>query len=128
MSSPSLPSKPWAELTPEERMERRWPQPVRIGDLIGLPLLDYFDRTLGRVKIVDRTTAGKIRLVVEHGVWLGLSRRRVAVPLEVVAIAGRQLALLDISREDFFLAPPWGSNESQELPANDMTRIALYRR
>src|SRR5258708_26750679 len=30
-------------LSPEEKMRRRFPQPVRVGDLIGLPLLDWDD-------------------------------------------------------------------------------------
>ena len=30
-------------LSPEEKMGRRFPQPVRVGDLIGLPLLDWDD-------------------------------------------------------------------------------------
>src|SRR5258708_25333072 len=34
-------------LSPEEKMRRRFPQPVRVGDLIGLPLLDWDDSTIG---------------------------------------------------------------------------------
>ena len=29
----TVPATPLAELTPEERMQRRFPQPVRVGDL-----------------------------------------------------------------------------------------------
>ena len=32
-------------MTPAERMQARFPQPVRVGDLIGLPLLDDLDGT-----------------------------------------------------------------------------------
>ena len=34
----------------EARMQMRFPQPVRVGDLIGLPVLDDGDSTLGRVR------------------------------------------------------------------------------
>src|SRR5690242_20709561 len=46
-------------LSPEEKMQRRYPQWVRAGDLIGLPVLDDDDRTLGRVMTVVRTSGGK---------------------------------------------------------------------
>jgi len=42
-------------LSPEEKMRRRFPQPVRVGDLIGLPLLDWDDSTIGYVRHVVRT-------------------------------------------------------------------------
>ena len=31
------------ELTPEQKMQKRFPHPVRVGDLIGLPVLDDDD-------------------------------------------------------------------------------------
>ena len=46
-------------LSPEEKMRRRFPQPVRVGDLIGLPVLDWDDSTLGYVRHVVRMPEGK---------------------------------------------------------------------
>src|ERR1700726_3985185 len=54
-------------LSHEEAMRRRFPQPVRVGDLIGLPVLDWGDSTIGRVRQVVRTPAGKIALIVGVG-------------------------------------------------------------
>src|SRR5262245_56189994 len=51
-------------LSPEQKMQRRYPQWVRVGDLIGLPVLDDDDRTLGRVQSVVRAPGGKIQLIV----------------------------------------------------------------
>lgn len=48
------------KLSPEERMRRRFPQPARVRDLIGLPLLDWSDNTLGYVQRVVRTRDGRI--------------------------------------------------------------------
>jgi hypothetical protein len=115
-------------LTPEQKMQRRYPQPVKVGDLIGLPLLDDDDRTLGRVRSVVRTVGGKIQLIVACGSLLGWRQRLVAVPIEVVAIAGRQLAALDMARAEFDAAPAWNDPQSQAIPAGDVIRIALYRR
>jgi hypothetical protein len=122
------PAKAPAALSPEEKMQRRHPQPVKVGDLIGLPVLDFDDRTLGRVQSVVRTPAGKTRLIVPYGGFLGWGRRLVAVPIEAVAIAGRQLAALDMTRAEFDAAPAWNDPESRSLPVSEIIRIGLYRR
>ena len=61
--------------TPEQKMQKRFPQPVRVGDLIGLPVLDDDDSTIGRVRQVVRTPEGKIKLIVSYGGWLGFGAR-----------------------------------------------------
>lgn len=114
--------------TPEEKMQRRFPQPVRVGDLIGLPVLDDYDRTIGRVQAVVRTSTGKIRLIVPYGGFLGWNRRLVAVPIEVVAIAGRQLAALDMPRKAFDEAPTWNDAQATQIDQNEIIRIGLYKR
>ena len=122
------PSSGPESLSPEERMQRRYPQWVRVGDLIGLPVLDDDDRTLGRVRSVVRTADGKIQLIVPFGGFLGWRHRLVAVPIEVVAIAGRQIAAIDMTRAQFNAAPAWSDPTSQPIPTGDRIRIGLYRR
>jgi hypothetical protein len=116
------------QLSPEEKMQRRYPQPARAGDLIGLPLLDDDDRTLGHIKHVVRTQAGKLQIIVTYGGFLGWRQRLIAVPIEVVAIAGRQLAALDMTRAEFDGAPAWNSALTTPVAPDDVIRVALYRR
>jgi hypothetical protein len=127
-AGPVAPPQAPAALSPEEKMQRRFPQPVRVGDLIGLPLLDFDDRILGYVRAVVRTPAGKIQLIVPYGGFLGWGRHAVAVPIEAVAIAGRRLAALDMTRAEFDAAPAWNDPTSRSLPASEIIRIGLYRR
>ena len=115
-------------LSPEEKMRRRFPQPVRVGDLIGLPLLDWDDSTLGYVRHVVRTPEGKIQLIVNQGRLFGWGGRLVQVPIEAVAILARQIDLLDISVEKFRAAPAWSAASTQPIPSDDMIRIAISRR
>jgi hypothetical protein len=112
----------------EARMQRRFPQPVKVGDLIGLPVLDDGDVTLGRVRQVVRTPQGKIRLIVSYGGWLGWGARPVAVPIEVVAILARQIAALDMPPAEFAAAPTWTAAEDRPIPADEHIRIAITRR
>ena len=87
--------------SPSERMRRRFPQPVRVGDLIGLRVLDDDNATIGRVRQVVRSPQGAILLIVSHGGWFGFGARLVAVPIEVLGIFGHQLASLDMAPEEY---------------------------
>jgi hypothetical protein len=116
-----------AEETPSERMQQRFPQPVRVGDLIGLPVLDDSESTLGHVEQVVRTPAGKIELIVSYGSWFGWWGRPVAVPIELVGIFGRNIAALDMPRQAFTQAPTWTSGSAQPIAPNEMIEIALTR-
>jgi PRC-barrel domain len=115
------------QLTAEQRMRARYPQPVRVGDLIGLPVLDDNARTLGYVRKIVRTNENKIELIVDYRGFLNWRSRPVAVPVEVVGIAGRQISSLDMPRSAYASAPTWQSAGVQTLPADSMIRIALSR-
>jgi hypothetical protein len=110
-----------------ERMNRRFPQAVRVGDLIGLPVLDDSASTLGFVSQVVRTAAGNIQLIVSYSRWFGWFGRPVAVPIEVVGIEGRQLASLDMPRSQYAAAPTWQGQDATALPDDATIRIALAR-
>jgi hypothetical protein len=116
------------ERTPEERMNARFPQKVRVGDLIGLAVLDYDDRTLGYVTDVVRKPDGRIVLVMPEGASLFRSGRPVPIPIETVAILARQLDLLDIPREDVPKLPTWHPADGSPIDRNDIIRIAISRR
>jgi broad specificity phosphatase PhoE len=116
------------EPTPEEKMRRRFPHPVKVADLIGLPVLDYSDSTIGFVREVARTKQGKIVLVVNHGWIFGWGGRPVGVPIEVVGILGRQINALDMSREEFASAPTWSDANGVRIAPDENILIALARR
>jgi PRC-barrel domain len=111
-----------------ERMRRRFPQPARVGSLIGLPVIDENARTLGYVRELVRTRQGAVKLIVSTGGWFGWGARSIAVPIEVLGIAGRQLVSLDMARSDYTAAPTWQQSDEQVIPDNDNVRVALARR
>ena len=109
-----------------EHFNRRFPQPVQVGFLIGLPVLDSAS-TLGYVRQVVQTPAGKTALIVSYSRWFGWFGRPVAVPIEVVGIEGRQIVSLDMPRSDYAAAPNWQANGATILPHDASIRIALAR-
>lgn len=128
---------PKAQPTPEQKMLARFPQPVLVGDLIGVPVLDGNDSTIGYVRQVVQTPDGKVKLIVPYRKWLGWARnggwldggrRPVAVPIEVVALLARQINAVDMARDAFDAAPTWTPGETRSIPPSQTITIALGRR
>jgi hypothetical protein len=133
-ASSQPPSQPAAEekLSPEERMQRRFPQPARVGALVGRPVLDDYDNTVGYVQSVVRTGDGKVLLIVRHGGWfgwIGWWQRPVAVPIERVALIGPHVAAIDMPPEQFQTTPTWTpSQDVTEITPTETIRVAITRR
>lgn len=113
-----------------DRMQRRFPQAVRVGDLIGLPVLDHDASTLGYVRAVTQTAPNKIELIVSYSRWFGWFgwfARPVAVPIDVLGIEGRQLISLDMAPNEYAAAPTWRDGDAATLSNTAVIRIALGR-
>jgi hypothetical protein len=52
-----------------ERYLKRFPQPVRVSHLIGMPVLDLNSKTLGYIRRVVRNPAGEIQFIVDYSQW-----------------------------------------------------------
>jgi hypothetical protein len=112
----------------EARMARRFPQKVKVGDLIGLAVLDDDDVTLGHVQQVVRSPEGKIRLIVSYSRWFGWFGRPVAVPIEAVAILAKQIVSLEMQPAEYAKTPAWTAGADRPFADSDIIRIALTRR
>ncbi len=101
----------------EERMQRRFPQPVRVGDLIGLPVLDDGHRTLGFVRQVVRTPQDKIELIVAYSGWFGWLGRASGRGADRSRrhSAAAQIASLDMPRSEYAAAPTWQEADATAL-------------
>jgi hypothetical protein len=110
-----------------QRYLRRFPQPARVGDLIGLPVLDLNSWTLGNVRQVVRTPGGDIKFIVSYSRWWGWFGRLIAVPLEALGIQGRQLVSLDMPPSEYDTAPTWRDTEGTPLPVDATVQVALSR-
>ena len=111
----------------KERMSKRFPQPVRVGDLIGLPVIDLRSSTIGYVREVARTPEGDIELVVSYSRWWGWFGQPVAVPIEAVGIEGRQIVSMDMSPQEYAKAARWVHTNETILPQDATVSIPLSR-
>ena len=121
-------AKPAAEDSLEARWARRFPQKVKVSDLVGLPMLDDDDVTLGHVQQVVRSPEGKIKLIVGYSRWFGWFGRPVAVPIEAVAILAKQIASIEMPPAEYQKAPTWMAGADRAIPGDEIIRIAVTRR
>jgi hypothetical protein len=112
----------------EAKMARRFPQKVKVGDLLGLPVLDDDNSTLGHVQQVVRSPEGRIKLIITYGRWFGWFGRPVAVPVEAVAILGKEIASVEMPPGEYEKAPTWMAGTDCPFPKSENIRIALTRR
>ena len=114
---------------PAGRAAGRFPQPVRVGDLIGKQVLRPVEAqdVLGRVAAVARLPDGAVLVVVRLGGVLGLGARPVAVPVEATALLGPYLAVIDLSPEQLRALPTYDGAGAQPLPPDETIRVGLTR-
>lgn len=112
-----------------ERAAKRFPQPVRVGDLIGRDVLKPTEAqaVLGHVAAVTRRQDGGLDVVVRIGGFLGFGARPVAVPVEAVALLGEYVAVLDFTPEQLGAFPTDDGSRSTPLAPDDVIRVGLTR-
>lgn len=117
-----------------QQAARRFPQPVRVGDLIHRQVLRPVERqtVLGRVEGVARRADGAVLVVVDarNAGWrgaLGLGARPVAVPADAMALLGEYLALMDLTPEQLRALPTFDPAGTAPVPPGDTIRMGLVR-
>ncbi len=89
-----MPPPPGMSLAQSAAM--RFPQPVRVGDLIGRDVLRPVESQdiLGRVRRVVRDRDGEILVVVDFGGFLGFGTRPIAVPVDAMVLLGQDMEIV----------------------------------
>ena len=112
-----------------ERAARRFPQPVRAGDLIGRTLLAPKEQqpVLGRVAAIVQPSQGSADVVIDVPEWLGISGRRVSVPIEAVALLGEYVALIDVTPDQLRASPDFDPKSAPEVPPDQSIDVGLVK-
>jgi hypothetical protein len=113
--------------TPEKRFEERYPQDIRVSDMVVKPLLETDNTPIGRIKGVARSPDGKLVLIVPVGGFLGFGGRLVAVPNEAVASIGTAIISVDMDRAAYAQAATWTQGSDTLLPPETPMRVAITR-
>lgn len=128
-ANPAWTQPPTPAASPAERAARRFPQPVRVGDLIRRQLLRPVVQqdVLGRIAGVVRRPDGAVLLVVDAGGVLGFGTRPVVVPMEVVALLGEYVALMDLTPEQLEALPTFDGAGTTPVTPDERIQVGLVR-
>lgn len=117
------------DVDPAAFAARRFPQPVRVGDLMNRTVLQPLESrpVLGRVTQVIRVSNGKEEIVMRFGGVFGFGGRYIAVPIEAMALLGNELEILDYTPQQLNAFPTYTGAGTAPLAADDVIRMGLAR-
>jgi hypothetical protein len=97
--------------------------PVRVADLINLPIVDENKSVMGHVRAVVRTGDGKVQLLLPLGGLFGFGERLVPIPVESLAVTGPQITVTDMPPHRFQKTATWYGSDSETLAGTETVSI-----
>lgn len=118
-----------SDMPPAVAAARRFPQPVRVGDLHDRAVLQPLESkpVLGRVAGVVQRADGTVDVVVQYGGLFGFGRRPIAVPLDAMALLGAEMEILDLTPKQLDALPTFDAAGTTPLPLDSTIKVALAR-
>ena len=107
----------------------RFPQPVRVGDLLRRDVLQPVasQRVLGTVRSVVRDESGTIEVVVEYGGFFGFGGRPIAVPVNATVLLGQDMEIVAYSPKQLNRLPTFSAGGTTPLPPDAIIRVGLAK-
>ena len=108
---------------------RRFPQPVRVGDLLHRHVLEPVEsqNTLGTVREVVRDADGTLEVVVEFGGLLGFGTRLIAVPVDAMALLGQYMEIVAFTPDQLRQFPTFSASGTTSVPADEVIKVGLAK-
>lgn len=107
----------------------RFPQPVRVGDLLGREVLRPVESqdVLGRVRRVVRGANGQIMVVVNFGGFLGFGSRPIAVPVDAMVLLGQDLEIVAFRPKQLRKFPTFSPSGTTDVPDDATIKVGLAK-
>jgi hypothetical protein len=122
-----MPPPPGMSLAESAAM--RFPQPVRVGDLIGREVLRPVESqdVLGRVRRVVRETNGQIMVVIDFDGFLGFGSRPIAVPVDAMVLLGHDMEIVAFTPEQLQQFPTFSGSGTSAVPDDTVIKVDLAK-
>ena len=109
----------------------RFPQPVRVGDLIGRAVIapEESQNLIGHVSQLFRNKDGDLQLVMTYGGYFGsaVGSRFVCVPVDDLALTGVMIQAKDIDAGELAKLPTCDGKGGTPLAANEIIKVNLAK-
>jgi hypothetical protein len=122
-----MPPPPGMSLAESTAM--RFPQPVRVGDLLGREVLRPVESQdiLGRVRGLVRDRDGRIMVVVDFGGFLGFGARSIAVPVDAMVLLGQDMEIVAFTPEQLRRFPTFSPSGTTEVADDTIIKVGLAK-
>lgn len=122
-----MPPPPGMSLAASAAM--RFPQPVRVGDLLRRDVLQPVESqdVLGTVRQVVRDREGTISVVIDFGGFLGFWTRPIAVPVDAMVLLGRDMEVVAYTPQQLQEFPTFTPSGRSPLPDDTIIRVGLAK-
>jgi hypothetical protein len=122
-----MPPPPGMSLAESAAM--RFPQPVRVGDLLGREVLRPVESQdiLGRVRRVVRDRNGQIMVVIDFGGFLGFGSRPIAVPVDAMVLLGQDMEIVAFAPKLLLQFPTFSPSGTTDVPDDTVIKVGLAK-
>jgi hypothetical protein len=122
-----MPPPPGMSLAQSTAM--RFPQPVRVGDLVGREVLRPVESqdVLGRVRRLVRDRDGQIVVVVDFGGFLGFGTRPIAVPVDAMVLLGQDMEIVAYTPQQLKQFPTFSPSGTADIANDTVIKVGLAK-
>jgi hypothetical protein len=122
-----MPPPPGMSLADSAAM--RFPQPVRVGDLVGRDVLQPVEsqRVLGTVQHVVREGDGTLKIVIRTGGFLGFGTRVIAVPVGAMVLVGDVMEVAAFTPAQLSTFATYAAGAGTAVPADTVIKVGLAK-
>jgi PRC-barrel domain len=122
-----MPPPPGMSLAESAAM--RFPQPVRVGDLVGRDVLRPVESqdVLGRVRRLVHDGNGQIMVVVDLGGFLGFGSRPIAVPVDAMVLLGQDVEIVAFTPEQLRQFPTFSPSGAIDVADDTIIKVGLAK-
>jgi hypothetical protein len=122
-----MPPPPGMSLAQSAAM--RFPQPVRVGDLLGRDVLRPVESlvVLGHVRGLVRDAQGRIMVVVNFGGFLGIGSRPIAVPVDAMVLLGQDMEIVAFTPAKLRQCPTFSPIGTTPVGSDSVIEVGLAK-
>ena len=108
---------------------KRFPQPVRVGDLIGRTVLRPLESrpVLGHVKQIVRTQDGTVDVVLDYAGLFGINGRLIAVPVDAMVLLGTEMEVVDFTPKQLEAFATFNGDGVNAIQPQETIHVGLAR-
>lgn len=107
----------------------RFPQPVRVGDLLHRLVLRPVEsqNILGRVHAVIQNAQGEIMIVMNIGGFYGYGGRLIAVPADAMVLLGQDMEVVAYTPKQLRAFPTFNAAGTTPVPQDTIIKMGLAK-